>query len=169
MPRTSGPVPKIAFASRWLQTPCKLQKIVSLFEAELRYVIDNDGAIPMTLYATFKVVACIWKCDTQEIEGYNNMIQQQVDKAPNIDLELLDARCATRKDFNLGSRDTRCTRYCRIKPIVDDMLEESVGHCGNCSAVLSKVHRWALPPPAKPLQAPLRDAYANEVTLDRGS
>lgn len=145
------------------QLHASCRKIVGLFRRELMYVLENDGAVPMTLYSIFRIAAVMWKCDTQEIEGYNNMLQHVIARAPSISLDLLDACCALRKDLHLGSRHERCTRYSRISHRVDAIVDEASENFVGITSIVTQPDRWAIPPPVVPIAGYSNNDFISKV------
>ena len=48
-------------------------KLRTLFFDELQ-ACAATGVVPMQLYTTLFVVACVWRCDVQDMEGVNNIL-----------------------------------------------------------------------------------------------
>ena len=82
---------RVLVAKELLQTdaanlPPTARKVKKLFFKELIQVIGADGECPVALYVPFRMLACKWRADTQEIEGIMSMIQAAMKVAPNMSL-----------------------------------------------------------------------------------
>ena len=51
---------------------------------QLRWVEANEGRCPNVLHSLFRLVAELWKGDSQEAEGLNNMIKNEMGDAPTM-------------------------------------------------------------------------------------
>ncbi|CAK0883579.1 unnamed protein product, partial [Prorocentrum cordatum] len=133
--------------------------IVRLFKPELEAL--RSGTLSTCLYAPMRMVCEQWRCDTQEIEGINNMLQVVCQRAPRISLALLDARIGLRKEYGLGSRATATLKWSQIKDCVHATIDDSIQFTSEIRSVLTLPQRWAVPPLAyDPVAIP------NERTID---
>ena len=53
-------------------------KIRTLFEASIRRVVASGGKVPSDLFNLLSIVGKHWQCDTQEVEGFNSIVQAAV-------------------------------------------------------------------------------------------
>ena len=77
--------------------PTSHRKLLLGFARELHHCVASDGRISSCVYAPFKLLRRYWKCDSQEIEGCMNILQNIMRRGPRTSLPVLDARIACRK------------------------------------------------------------------------
>ena len=86
------------------------------------------GMVPCYLYGIFYVIASMWRCDVQDIEGMNNILQMVARKAPAISLPLLDARVANRKRLGLGRKADQGKLWSAIAPFAEGVVDIAVAY-----------------------------------------
>jgi hypothetical protein len=91
-------------------TPCKF---AFLFEHQLKEVIASNGHIDRELHRVLKHYADMMPIDTQEIEGINNMIKTTLERAPGVNLMLLNSRVLAKKSVPL-------TAHGKSMPAIED-------------------------------------------------
>ena len=80
------------------------RKIKGLFYKEVQLARDN-GTLKRdsALFALMHNVCVMWQCETEAVEGVNNIIAYNVRKAPSALLPLINARCGITKELQLGA------------------------------------------------------------------
>ena len=91
------------------ELPLVVRKIKSVFRSDLE-LAAGTGLLPLPLFVIMRIIAQRWRGDVQAIEGINNIIKSITTLCPGIEMNLLDARVASRKKLGLGSRAARVTR-----------------------------------------------------------
>ena len=145
-----------------------VKKVVEIFRAGLTRCVDT-GMPDTFLFAASLAVAKKWRCDTDEVEGYNNILKHQVRRAPYISRELLPSRSNLVKALGIGGREAATYKWDDVSSIVEYLRDEVLSNISDWTQVLTREklgrRRWEpittvtveqdlkklcpLPPPAK--------------------
>ena len=107
---------RIGVASEIIRTddeelPLVVRKIKLMFRSDLE-LAAGTGLLALPLFVIMRIIAQRWRGDVQAIEGINNIIKSITTLCPGIEMNLLDARVASRKNWDwdlalLGSQGER--------------------------------------------------------------
>jgi len=107
----------------------------------------------MCLYAPFKLLRRVWRCDSQELESVMNMIQSCVQKGRNTSLQTLDAKIGIRKSITYDARhDTSFTSVSVIRKWsvfckkADFLIDQAAPYMSQLSDVCKPSRFLASPP-----------------------
>ena len=119
---------------------------------DLKHAADTGQAKP-TLYSfglAFKsnVKESIWIN-----ESHNSIIRGCCTKNRNIGLPLVSARCNSKKELGMevGLRGSS-SKWSKIRPVANQLLEDSIRHVLDGEDVLKDRERWSVPEPAGDLE-----------------
>ena len=111
---------------------------------------SRTGTIPRHLHHFLSTVQAHWPCDTQENEGANNEIKQEVRLAPNVSMALCGSRFSNRKEITIAMHSIAAMRGCKEQQAKRDavhyLAHECVDHLDTDSLhEVAKSERWEPP------------------------
>lgn len=152
----------LIFCKRSMKHPCRERKatagtyLLSTDPLILKVVrLYYDGVVMAAetglpdqhLYATSLVLAKKWRCDTEEVEGYNQVLKHEILKGPNISRELLSARANLCKELGVAGRKAASYKWDDISDTVYEIREEILDNMSGGEEVLTVEklgrRRWA--------------------------
>ena len=112
-------------------------KIATVFRDELEQCVRSEGQIHPEVHRIFVLLARMWACDTQEIEGINGIIKRMLKQYPAMGLFLLNTRVLSRK--TLAEASSRSLPF----PIEDKISECIVFHEQAKSCIADRERHFA--------------------------
>jgi hypothetical protein len=144
-----------------LQTPPAMlhitaRKIRAIFGPELRYAVATGGVVPTLLHSLMKVIASIWRADTQEVEGIHNLIKLAGRASTVSNQRTVDAIVGLRKWFGLGSTATKKLKWSHVEPQISHAITIASQYAREAAAIICEPGYFAIP---KPARLALADCY----------
>lgn len=136
------------------------RKLRKLFLPELQSAA-RDGTLHGDLFQLLFNIFLLLFCDTQEVEGANNILRRCITNAPHISIGLLSSRLSIKK----------LLAQCETKAQREEFISNSLEYLKKSSAVSSSKGRWILeqPPEAQREHAAkhlAQAAVSAEATVD---
>jgi len=124
------------------------RKLRALFFPELSACERSGGTISMLVFAPIRLVAKLWRADTQQVEGVMNMIHNTCNASPHIGHALMDARVGNRKSAaSFAPKGLNQTKYGVIRADVERLLDDSTHYLEAGLALMGDISRFTTPPP----------------------